>query len=166
MTLTHLVLSRCSILQDVWFKGNLDGDGYPTGLQGEVLPAEVTTYNYRTGWSDYLNTMSNSLTRLRSFSMIDEDSKAVVANEVATVLHADRYLCFDLGYYIAVANHDTLEEMEDLTSQLPHSIITGHGPQMRKRRLARFRQYLEDERALRGLLDEVVQRNMRIGSRY
>lgn len=169
MTLTHLVFSRCSILQDVWFKGNLDGDGYPTGLQREMLPGEVTTYNYHTGWSDYLNTMSDSLTRLRSFSLIDEDSKVVVANEVATVLHADRYLGFDFGYYIAVANHDTLEETdeetEDPNSQLPHSMITGHGPQMRERRLALARQYVEDERALRGLLDKVIQRNMRMGSR-
>ena len=159
-TLKHLALVDCSLLSDAWFHGELDDDGYPTHLANEFLPAEIMTYNYHSGWSDYLTSIGESVNQLRSFSLLGKDASVDLTKEVAQILHADRYLCYDDGYYVPVANYGKFEEAQNPNSPLRNSMPFTRGPQMKERRLALARQYQEDELALRALLSKVNQRNM------
>jgi hypothetical protein len=161
-TLTHLVLSRCSILRDALCIGYLDQEGYPTGLR-TGLPTESATYTYNTGWSDYLNAMSDSLTELHYFSMVGENQKSAVAEEMTIITHADRYLDFKSGLYSAVIDRTFRGGAVDLSSRISQMAIAGPVSLNTNHLLAMSRQYQEDAQALRNFLNKIAQRNMAIG---
>ena len=123
------------------------------------------TYTYNVGWSDCLNAMNDSLTELRYFSIVGENHKSAVAEEMTTVTQADRYLDFKSGLYRAVIDRKFRGAAVDLSSHISQMAIAGPASLGTNHLMAMSRQYQEDAQALRDLLNKIAQRNTAIGKK-